>query len=327
MRMNWTRLAAFAALSVMPVQSALAQASTAVQTVDTMNQLWGRHPGMRANHAKGVVAEGVFTPSAEGAALSTAVLFAGAPVPVTARFSDATGLPSLPDGDPNANPHGLSIKYHLPGNTEMDVVVNSLPIFPVRTGEEFRDLLQAAAASPPGSPKPTRIEQFVAAHPAVVAATAGLTTPSSFARETYNGVNAFVFVDGSGKRQPFRLKYVPVAGAEVLSAEDAAKQAPDYLVAELPRRIAQGPVSFRMMAQLAEAGDPTNDATQAWPATRRMVDLGTVTLTKAAVDSATAEKALRYLPNRLTPGIELSDDPLILARVQAYVISFGRRAQ
>jgi catalase len=58
-----------------------------------------------------------------------------------------------------------------------------------------------------------------------------------------------------------------------------------------------------------------------------MVDMGMITLTTAAADNEAAQKALRYLPNNLTPGIEVSDDPLIDARVRAYVISFGRRLQ
>jgi len=50
-------------LLALPSTCAWAQGgSTAVQTVDTMNTLWGRHPGMRANHAKGVVVEGSFIP-------------------------------------------------------------------------------------------------------------------------------------------------------------------------------------------------------------------------------------------------------------------------
>ena len=53
---------------------------------------------------------------------------------------------------------------------EMDVVANSLPFFPVATGEEFRDLLLAVAASGPEPPQPTKAEQFVAAHPAAAAA-------------------------------------------------------------------------------------------------------------------------------------------------------------
>ena len=216
------------------------EATVGEQIVDVMNQLFGRHPGIRANHAKGIVAEGSFAPSAAGAALSTAVLFQGGEIPVTVRFSDATGVPTIPDGDPNANPHGMAVRFHLPDGGEMDIVANSLAFFPVATGEEFRDLLQAVAASGPDAAKPTPLEQFLGSHPAALPALQSPATPSSFARETYNGVNAFVFVDAAGKRQPFRFRIDPVDGAEHLTAEDAAKQPPDYLIDELAPRLAQG---------------------------------------------------------------------------------------
>jgi catalase len=314
-----------ACLSLAP--AALAQGTTASQTIDVMNQLWGKHPGMRANHAKGVVVEGSFKPTAAAAKLSSALVFKGPAVPVTIRFSDSTGLPTLADGSGPANPHGMSLKFHMADKSDMDVVTNSLGFFPVATGEDFRDLLQAVAASGPDAAKPTKLEQFIATHPSVPKAFASATTPTTLARETYNGVDAFIFVDAAGKRQPFRFKFVPVLGAEHLSAADAAKQPPNFLMDELPKRLAKGPVRFKMMAQLANPGDQTKDPTQPWPDDRKLVDLGTVTITKAVADSATAEKALRYLPNNLPKGIEVSDDPLIMARVQAYLVSFGRRAQ
>jgi hypothetical protein len=87
-------------------------------------------------------------------------------VPVTVRFSDSTGLPALPDGSPPANPHGMSIKFHANG-TEVDVVTNSLPFFPVATGEDFLALLQALSVSGPDAPKPTKADEFIAAHPTV----------------------------------------------------------------------------------------------------------------------------------------------------------------
>jgi catalase len=86
-------------------------------------------------------------------------------------------------------------------------------------------------------------------------------------------------------------------------------------------------VVFHLMAQLANPGDQTKDPSEPWPADRKEADMGTITLTQAAADNAKAQAELRYLPNRLEPGIEVSDDPLIDARVRAYVISFGRRAQ
>ncbi|WP_336490293.1 catalase family peroxidase [Methylobacterium nigriterrae] len=321
--------AAAGALALAAASPAMAEdgATTAEQTVDVMNVLFGKHPGFRANHAKGVVAEGSFTPSPEAARISKASLFQGPPVPVTVRFSDATGVPTIPDGKPNANPHGMALKFKLNDGSEMDVVVNALRFFPVATGEEFRDLLKAVSESGPDAAHPTALERFVAAHPAAATAGATAKTPSSFARQTYHGVNAFILVDKDGKRQPFRFRFVPVAGEEILSAEEAAKQAPNYLMDEIGPRLAKEPVGFRVLAQLAEPGDPTNDATKPWPEDRRTVDLGTLTVTKAVPDSASAEKALLFLPNALTDGIEVSDDPLIDARVQAYAVSFGRRTQ
>jgi catalase len=317
-----------AALLGWPVAGSRAQnALTAVQTVNTMNTIWGKHPGLRANHAKGVVVEGSFKPTPAAAKLSKAAIFAGKTIPVTVRFSDSTGIPNLPDGSENANPHGLSIKFHSSNTETVDVVTNSLAFFPVATGEEFLELLQAFEASGPDAPKPTKAEQFIAAHPNVPKAAATAQTPTSFARETYNGIDAFIFVDAAGKKQPFRFQFVPAGGAKHLTPAEAAKMAPDFLVDELPQRMKKEKPSFRVMAQLANPGDQTKDPTQPWPADRKVVDLGTITLTKVVADNDKAQKELHYLPNRLQPGIEVSDDPLIDARVRAYVISFGRRAQ
>jgi catalase len=317
--------AAFAVASVAP---ALAEeATTAEQTINVMNKLFGTHPGKRANHAKGVVAEGSFTPSPDAARISKASLFQGPAVPVTIRFSDATGVPTIPDGSKNANPHGMSLKFKLADGSDMDVVLNALKYFPVATGEAFRDLLQAVADSGPDAAHPTALERFTQTHPAAATAGATAKTPSSLARQTYNGVNAFVFVDKDGKRQPFRFRFVPVQGEDILSPEEAAKRAPDYLMAEIGPRIAKEPARFTVQAQLAAAGDPTNDATKPWPDDRTFVDLGVLTVSKVVPDSAEAEKALLFMPNALTDGVEVSDDPLIDARVQAYAVSFGRRSQ
>ena len=89
------------------------------------------------------------------------------------------------------------------------MVINSLKFFPVSTGEEFRDLFLAIAASPPDAPKPTQLDQFAAAHPAVPAALATVGTPDSFADEEYYGIDAFVFVNKAGKRQAVRYQMVP----------------------------------------------------------------------------------------------------------------------
>src|SRR5262245_41729474 len=215
--------------------------------VDAMNKAFGVHPGFRANHAKGLVTEGSFTAAPEAAALSKAVLFDGRKIPVTVRFSDATGIPDLPDGAEPANPHGMAIKYHLPDGSDTDMVINSLKFFPVSSGDDFRDLLLAVAASPPDAPKPTKLDEFVAAHPTVPAALATAATPDSFADEEYYGINAFVFIDKAGNRQAVRYQMVPERVVH-LSAADAAKMPPNFLMDELPQRLKQGPVTFHLKA-------------------------------------------------------------------------------
>jgi catalase len=330
--MHWTRIGLGAAVALTLTWTAPAAiaddgAPLSEQLVDVMNQLFGQHPGLRAMHAKGIVVEGSFTPSGAGAALSTAGLFDGAPTPVTARFSDNTGLPEIPDGDANANPHGLGLRFHLADGGEMDIVTNSLKFFPVATGEDFLALLQAVAASGPDAAKPTPVERFIAAHPTVPGALGNLATPVSYARETYNGVNAFVFVDAAGQRHPFRFRLSPVAGEAHMSAAEAARQPPDFLADGLRAELAKGPVRFRLLAQMAELGDRTADPSQPWPDTRRLVDLGEIALTEPAADNDAAQKELMLLPGSLADGIEPSDDPMIALRDETYAVSFSRRAE
>jgi len=209
------------------------------QIVDLANKMDGVHPGFRAFHAKGVVVEGSFKASAEAAQLSRATLFNGSSIPVTVRFSDGSGMPNVADGSP-AMPRGIAIKYHLPDGTDTDMVTNSFKFFPVGTGEDFRDLLEAIVASPPDAPKPTKLEQFFGSHPNAPKAIGSLPIPDSFADEEYHGINAFIFVNKSGQRQAVRYLVVPEKLVH-LTPEEAAKQSPNYLFDELKQRIARKP--------------------------------------------------------------------------------------
>jgi catalase len=308
--------------------SAVASADDAplsTQIVDLANKVDGVHPGFRAFHAKGVVVEGSFKASPAAVHLSSAALFNGSTIRVTARFSDGAGVPTVPDGTP-AMPRGIAIKYHLPGGAETDMVTNSFKFFPVGTGEDFRDLLTAIAASPPTAPHPTRLEQFFGSHPNAPKAIGSLPIPDSFADEEYHGIDAFIFVNKSGQRQAVRYVIAPEKVVHI-TPEEAARQPPDYLFNDLARRIVQKPVVFHLKAVLADPSDQTKDASQPWPDDRKVVDLGVLTLTKIVPNSTEVEKKLLFLPTNLTAGIELSDDPLPLVRTAAYSVSFGRRSQ
>src|SRR5246500_1785579 len=141
-----------------------------VRLVDQMNALYGAHPGVRANHSKGAVFEGMFTPAQGADALSSAVFLKGAPTPLVIRFSNAGGVPDAPDTDPSTDRiRGMAIKFHLPDGSEQDMICISANGFPVATGEDFLALLQAVGASGPNVPKPAPIEKFLSTHPAASA--------------------------------------------------------------------------------------------------------------------------------------------------------------
>ena len=323
-----SRLATSLVCGSLLLASAAASADNAplpTQIVDLANKVDGVHPGYRAFHAKGLVVEGTFKASPGAAQLSSAKLFNGSTIKVTARFSDGAGVPTVPDGTP-AMPRGIAIKYHLPGGSDMDMVTNSFKFFPVGTGEDFRDLLTAIVASPPTAPHPNKLEQFFGTHPNAPKAIGSLPIPDSFADEEYHGINAFIFVNKSGQKQAVRYIIAPEKVVHI-TADEAAKQTPNYLFDDIAKRIAQKPVVFHVKVQLAAAGDPTNDASQPWPDDRKVADLGMLTLSKVVPDSADVEKKLLFLPTNLAPGIELSDDPLPALRTAAYSVSFGRRSQ
>ncbi len=101
---------------------------------------------------------------------------------------------------------------------------------------------------------------------------------------------------------------------------------PDYLSEEIRERVKRGPVQFKLLAQVAEAGDPVDNPTVVWPETRKKVELGTINITKAVADSQAAEKKLLFVPGALVPGIEAAD-PMIAVRSAAYIVSLSRRAQ
>ena len=331
----WNVLAAVATLTlvlVLPAQlfaeaTPATQKSLAEQLVDAFNAVFGVHPGVRANHPKGVVLEGTFTASASAASLSKAAHLQTrkTPIPVTVRFSAGSGLPTVPDT--NDMPRGMAVKFTLPDGTNTDLVVLSVNGFPVATAEEFRDFLLAIAASGPDAPKPTELDKFLGSHPAAKAfVELPKPPPASYGTLPYFGINAFKLTNSKKVVTHVRYQLQPVAGEHHLAKDLASTMGPDYLTDEIHARIRRGPVKFKLLAQVAERQDPIDNPTLVWPETRKKVELGTISITKAVTDSQAAEKKLLFLPGALVPGIEAAD-PMIAVRSAAYIVSLSRRSQ
>ncbi|UAJ12166.1 catalase family peroxidase [Polymorphobacter megasporae] len=311
------------ALAALVVSPATAQDDLPAKLVSDLHSAFGEHHA-RAVHAKGIVLTGNFTPDAGARSLSKAAIFTR-PIAVTVRFSDFTGIPNIPDADPNASPRGMAIKFGPADDATMDIVAHGFNGFPVKTAAEFGELFHAVGTSGPGVAKPTSLDRFLGAHP--IAATF-LTTqkpaPESYATNAYFGVNAFSFTDAKGHATAVRYRFVPAAGEHYLDAAALKQRAPGYLATEIAKRVKAGPIRFDWFAQIAAPGDRIDDPSIAWPNTRRLVKLGTITITKLSADQAGDDKRLIFLPNNVPSGIAPAD-PMIAVRSAAYPISFGER--
>lgn len=286
----------------------------------------GIHPGYRFMHAKGIVVTGTFTAAAGAPSISRAAHLQGGTVAVTVRLSDATGVPNIPDTDPNAGPRGMAIRFALPGGAFTDIVAISHNGFVVGTGEDFLAFLKAIAATRPDSPHPWPVEAFLGSHPrSLKFVVENKPLPASFATLAYYGNNAFVFVDAKGTKRVGRYQIIPVAGLAHLDSAAAAKAGPNYLFDDLPRRLARGPVQFRLFVQLANPGDQTNDGSIVWPDDRKRVELGTMSLTTVAPNNDELQRSLMFNPIYVTTGIELSDDPMVPLRSAVYALSVAQR--
>jgi catalase len=290
--------------------------------------IFGAHPGFRPAHAKGTMFQGAFTGTTEGRELTRAEHVTRDSVPVLVRFSNSTGLPTIPDTDPNADPRGMGVRFMLGEHVHTDIVAHSTNAFMARTGEEFLGFLQAVAASDPKDLSGSPLESFLGTHPAALKyVQTPKPVPASYATEAYFGLTAMKFTNKDGVSRYGRYRLVPEAGVKTLDDAAVKAKGTEFLMDEIKERVAKGPVRFKVMVQVAEDGDPTNDVSIAWPDYRRQVELGTIELTGPVADSMAEQKQVIFDPIPRLDGIEPSDDPLLELRAAVYLISGRRRRQ
>ena len=285
----------------------------------------GVHPGFRPAHAKGLMCIGTFSPSPEAAGLTRAPHANRPSTPATVRYSDSTGIPTIPDNDPaRSGPRGIGVRFHLADHVHTDIVAHSTNGFPVRTGEEFLQFLRAAAAA--GSGKPEAMEAFLAAHPnARRFVETPKPIPTSFAREAFFAVTSFKFVNAEGVSRHGRFRIRPDEGTENLSNEQAAAKSSNFLFEEISQRLTRGPIRLSVSVQLAGDGDDVTDSSVPWPDNRPEIKFGTITLTERADDMEPERRKIIFDPIPRIDGIDTSGDPLGEVRSDIYLPSGRRR--
>jgi catalase len=287
----------------------------------------GVHPGFRPAHAKGILLTGTFTPSSEATSLTRAPHLQRDSTPVTVRFSNFAGIPTIADNDPQGGgPRGFAVRFHLAAHVHTDIIAHSVDAFPVRTAEGLLEFLNALIATDPAGPHPNVIEQFLGTHPAAMTfVQIPKPTPTSFAKESFFAVSAFKFTNAGGVSRYGRYRVLPAAGNEYLDETAAAARSPNFLFDEIKERVAKEPVRFRVAVQLAEDGDAIDDATLRWPEERRQLAFGEINLREIAPNNAGAQRHIIFDPIPRVDGIEASADPLFEPRANIYLMSGRRR--
>jgi catalase len=303
-------------------------AALATDLLDALDRLAGGvHPGFRPVHARGLMYSGTFTPSPGAAQLTRAPHAVRPTTPITVRFSLAAGSPTVSDNAPmESSPQAIAVRFHLADHVHTDIIAHSIDAFPARNGEEFLEFIRAAAASGPGAPTPPPIMAFLAAHPAAKAfVEAPKPIPTSFARQAYFAITAFKFTNAAGQSRFGRFRLRPEAGTEFLTPAQAAAKPTDFLAAELSERLASGPARFRVLVQLAEAGDVVTDATVKWPESREVVEFGALAITERVDELAPERRKMIFDPLPRVDGIDSAGDPLTDVRSEIYLLSGRRR--
>jgi catalase len=277
--------------------------------------------GHRRNHAKGICFTGAFEANGAGSSLSKARVFVPGQYPVVGRFNLATADPNAADA--MVRVRGIGIEISTPDGQKWRSAMIDAPMFPVSTPQGFYELLTAS-----GNKNPNAMKNFIAAHPEFTtflgwAQTAPWT--GSYAEERYNSLDSFLFVDSTGAVHPIRWSLVPEAKPVAISPEELAKRGPDFLEQEITQRVAAAPQHWKLVVIVANPGDPTADPNKAWPADRRTVEVGTLTVQQIEPERDGPCLNINYDPTVLPAGITTSDDPFPAARSAAYSRSYNSR--
>jgi len=295
--------------------------------VDALEAHDGVHPGFRRAHAKGLCIEGSFHSNGNGALLSKAGIFNRIDSPMIGRFSTGGGQPHAPDG--RLAFRSLALSLVQVNGEQWRMALDDTPMFLVATPQAFVDFQRATAPDrQTGKPDPSRVDAYMAQHPETRAflrwqQESPLST--SFANDTYYSINAFRFIDDSGKTRTVRWSFEPETPFEAIDKTTLGAQPANFLFDDVIARLGRGPLRWRLIVTIAQPDDPTDNATEVWPADRHRIDVGTLVVDRALTEENGDCRNITFDPLILPSGIAPSDDPLLPARSGVYASSLARR--
>src|SRR5258708_39330995 len=122
-----------------------------------------------------------------------------------------------------------------------------------------------------------------------------------------------------------RYRIIPEAGVEHLADATAKGKDVNFLFDDLTRRLSAGPISFRIVVQVANENDIVDNATINWPEDRPLINFGKLTLTGTVPHDAREQKQIVFYPIPRRDGIEPPDYHSLALRSPIYRLSERRR--
>lgn len=292
----------------------------------------------RVVHARGAGAHGVFESYGTAADLTAAgFLQAGRRTPVFTRFSTVIG--SRGSADTVRDVRGFAVKFYTDEGV-FDLVGNNIPVFFIRDGIKFPDLIHAAKPEPDreipqAQTAHTTFWDFVSLIPEsphmLMWTMSDRAIPRSYRMMEGFGVHTFRLVNAARETVLVKFHWKPVLGVHGLLWEEAQMLAgvdPDFHRRDLANAIGAGNFPEWVLGvqvfpdtedQMFEGIDLL-DATKIVPEELAPVlPIGRMTLDRNPTNYFAETEQVAFHVGHVVPGIDVTDDPLLHARLFSYL--------
>jgi catalase len=292
----------------------------------------------RVVHARGAGAYGYFELYDSLAEYTRAGFLTrpGARTPVFVRFSTVAG--SRGSADTVRDVRGFAVKFYTDeGN--FDLVGNNMPVFFIQDGAKFPDFVHAVKPEPhneipQAASAHDTLWDFVRLQPETMHMMLWLMSdraiPRSFRMMQGFGVHTFRLVDAQGRATFVKFHWIPRLGVHSLVWDEAQQIAgadPDFNRRDLWDAIASGHYpEWELGVQLIPEGREGElefdllDATKLIPEERVPLRIiGRMVLDRNPENFFAETEQVAFHLGNLVPGIDVSEDPLLQARLFSYL--------
>ena len=292
----------------------------------------------RVVHARGAGAHGTFTSFGTATDFCVAeFLKPGAVTEVFVRFSTVAG--SRGSMDTARDTRGFATKFYTSQGV-FDLVGNNMPVFFIQDGIKFPDVVHSVKPHPDveipqAQSAHDTFWDFVSLHTPAQAHTlwnmSDRGIPRSYRMMEGFGVHTFRLIGPEGKSSLAKFHWKPKLGVHSLAWEEAQLAGgadPDFHRRDLAEAIDAGHLpEWELGVQLFEddgsgefAGIDLLDPTKFVPEELAEVQpIGKMVLERNPSNYFAETEQVAFHPGHLVPGIDVSDDPLLQARLFSYL--------